>query len=73
MTQGKKYFKYCSCIDQHYLLVMPVEYLMKTMVPTSSLEECPPGQQSPNTARVDGWKIFPASILEDGTMAVELT
>ena len=52
---------------------MPVEYLMMMMAHTSSLVDSTLRQLSPNTARVDGWKIFPASILEDGTMAVELT
>ena len=73
MTQGKKYFKYCSCIDQNYLLVVLVEQLMKMMAHTTSLVDCSPRQQSPNTARVDGWKTSPASILEDISMAAGLS
>ena len=72
MTQGKKYYKYCSCADQHNLLVLSVELLMMMMAHTSSLVDTTPRQLSVNTVRVDGRKIFPASILGDPAMVAEL-
>ena len=51
---------------------MPVVLLMRMMTPISSLEEVSTRLLSADTTRMDGWKIFPASILGDRTMDVGL-